>query len=63
MDKGQEGLWGGAGGPSFNGSVWKFFMSNRFNWREKQEVEQNVKASVEYSLPGQYENPEEWEKE
>ena len=42
MDKGQEGLWGGGGGPSFNSATWKYFMANRFNWREKQEVEQTT---------------------
>jgi hypothetical protein len=46
MDKGSEGLWGGGGGPSFNGSTWKYFMANRFNWREKQEVEQVGDAAI-----------------
>ena len=46
MDKGEEGLWGGGGGPSFNGATWKHFMANRFNWREKQEVEQVGDAAI-----------------
>lgn len=46
---------------SFTG--WYMNMKNRFGWRDKQEIQQSITGLVEYSLPGQYKNPEEWAKE
>ena len=40
MDQGERGLWNEGKGITFNAPVWKYFMANRFDWRDKQEVEQ-----------------------
>ncbi len=47
----------------FSYTGWYMNMKNRHNWKDKQEIQQNITGQVEYSLPGKYKQPEEWEKE
>lgn len=42
MNEGEAGLWNQGQGISFNATVWKYFMANRFDWRDKQEVDQTL---------------------
>ena len=45
----------------FSYTGWYMNMKNRFGWKDKQEIEQKISGNISYSLPGQYETPEEWE--
>ncbi len=46
MNQGESGLWNQGQGITFNSTVWKYFMANRFNWKDKQEVENTGEVPI-----------------
>jgi len=41
-DAGIEGMWNEKEGRTLNASVWIFNMKNRYQWRDKQEIEAKI---------------------
>lgn len=54
---------GAAGAGEINPTTWIFNMKNRFDWRDKRDVEQTHKGSVNLVAPDQYDSAEEWEQQ
>lgn len=53
----------GAVGGEINPTTWIFNMKNRFNWRDKKDIEQTVSGSIELVAPDEFESDEEWQQE
>jgi len=53
----------GAVGGDINPTTWIFNMKNRFNWRDKKDVLQNVSGTIDLIAPDEFESDEEWEQE